>query len=209
MGFKKYLLDTIFPFSCLICKKEGSCLCADCRAILEVSRVHKKYSGAGLGDLYCALPCQNPFVRDLVRKFKYEPFVKELGKSFSSLMIEHLNLIDNKPDFTGFFLVPVPIKKKELKWRGYGQAEELAKELSVLMGIPVISDALIATEEEKSNEGQEITRAFSCPDRSQAEGRRLLLVNDVFAAGSVMEECAKELKMAGAEEIIGIAFARQ
>ena len=87
MRIKESILDTIFPSCCFICKKEGGYLCQDCKAVLEISPVHKRYSGTNISDLYFALPYQNYLIKELINKFKHEPFVKELGKSLSSLII--------------------------------------------------------------------------------------------------------------------------
>jgi competence protein ComFC len=145
MGLKESILDIIFPSFCFICKREGDYLCQDCRSVMEISGKHKIYSGENISDLYFALPYQNSLIKDLIKKFKYEPFVKELGKSLSSLIIEHLNLLDNKPDFTGFYLIPIPLEKKRLKWRGFNQAEEIGKDMAYFLKIPLIPDALIKT----------------------------------------------------------------
>ncbi|MCX6761107.1 MAG: phosphoribosyltransferase family protein, partial [Candidatus Nealsonbacteria bacterium] len=151
----------------------------------------------------------------LIKKFKYEPFVKELGKSLSSLIIEHFNLIDNKPDFTGFTLVPVPLEERRLKWRGFNQSEEIGKELADFLKINMTSDVLIKTKEtldqvnlDNQERKENIKNAFSCLALEKIKGKKILLVDDVFTTGSTMEEAASVLKEAGAEKIIGIAVAR-
>jgi len=215
MDFKDLILDVIFPPCCLICQREGSYLCQDCKSVLEISSSHKKYCGKNISDLYFALPYQNSLIKDLIKKFKYEPFVKELGKSLSSLIIEHFNLLDNKPNFTGFVLVPVPLEKRKLKWRGFNQAEEIAKELACFLKITLISDALIKTKEtldqvnlSDQERKENIKDAFSCQSPEKIKGRKVLLVDDIFTTGSTMEEAASALKEAGAEKIIGVAVAR-
>lgn len=215
MGLKELILDIVFPPSCFVCKREGDYLCQDCKAVLEISGVHKNYCGKNISDLYFALPYQNSLINDLIKKFKYEPFVKELGKSLSSLIIEHFNLLDNKPDFTGFVLVPVPLGKKKLKWRGFNQAEEIGKELADFLKIPLISDVLIKTKEtlnqvDLNNQEREenIKNSYSCRFQEKIKGKKILLIDDVFTTGSTMEEAARVLRESGAEKIIGITVAR-
>jgi len=215
MGIKELILDIIFPPSCFVCKKEGGYLCQDCKSVLDVSSSHEKYRGKNISDLYCALPYQNSLIKDLIKKFKYEPFVKELGKSLSSLMIEHFNLLDNKPDFTGFVLVPVPLGKRKLKWRGFNQAEEIGKELADSLKIPLISGALIKIKETQDQvdlhdqeRKENIKNSFLCQSPEKIKGKNILLVDDVFTTGSTMEESAGVLKESGAKKIIGIAVAR-
>jgi len=198
INLKNLILDIIFPSSCVICQTEGDYLCQDCKGTLEVLTSHKKYCGKNMDDLYFALPYQDSSIKNLIKKFKNEPFVKELGKSLASLIIDHFNLLDNKPDFSDFVLIPVPLEKRKLKWRGFNQAEEIGKELALSLKIPLISDALIRE-----------SGVFLCQKPEKIKGKKILLIDDFFVTGSTTEECSKILKEAGAEKIIGVVVARE
>ena len=217
--FINFILDLLFPKFCFNCQREGNYLCQDCRATLEISRFHLPYSTQNLKDLYFALPYQNPLVKNLIQKFKYEPFIKELAPTLSSLIIEHFQLLDNKPPFFGgghdFILIPVPLEKRKLKRRGFNQAEEIAKELSSSLEIPLFSDCLIKTrgtipQTDLSAEARKknIKGAFLVRNGILVKNKKILLVDDVYTTGSTMEEAARVLKEAGAKEIIGLAVAR-
>jgi len=52
-------------------------------------------------------------IENLIRKFKYQPFVKELAKFLSFIIIEHLQLPDNKPGFADFVIIPIPVEKRK------------------------------------------------------------------------------------------------
>ncbi len=195
---KKSILDVFFPSFCLVCQKEGDYLCPDCKGVLEVLSVHERCQRENIDDLYFALPCQNPLIKNLIKKFKSEPFIKELGKTLSSLIIDHFNLLDNKPDFFDFILVPVPLEKRKLRWRGFNQSEEIAKELAVSLKIPLISDVLMKEKD-----------AFFCQNQEKIKEKKILLIDDFLITGSTMKECAKALKESGAKEIIGIVVARK
>lgn len=250
---KSFILDLFFPKFCLGCQKEGNYLCQDCLATLEISQFRQKYSTKNLTDLYFALPYQNPLIKNLIQRFKYEPFIKELAKPLSSLIINHFQLLDKKPDFfypirdrgssnganfilipvpldynpptthtpppaipqSEFVLIPVPLDKKRLRWRGFNQAEELAKGISKFLNIEILNNILIKTKEtlpqvELSDEERKenIKGAFACQNQEKIKGRKILLVDDIYTTGSTMEECARVLKKAGAKEIIGIVVAR-
>lgn len=212
---KNFILDILFPRHCLNCGREGSYLCQDCLACLEISGWHKIHSIKDLEDLYFALPYQNPLVKNLIQNFKYEPFVKDLSKTLASLIITHFQLMDNKPDFFEFLLIPVPLDKKRLKYRGFNQAQEVAQHLSKFFKIPLLKDVLIkikgtipqvelSDEERKKN----IKGVFLVKNKEKIKRKKLLLVDDVYTTGSTMEECARVLKESGAKEIIGIVIAR-
>lgn len=224
-------LDTLFPKSCLSCGREKEYLCADCIALLEISGFHERYKTRKLADLYFPLSYQKILAKNLIQKFKYEPFIKELAETFCSLIISHFAMLDNQRDFSDFCLVPVPLFKKRLKWRGFNQAEEIAKELSFNLNIPVYGDVLfkiketatqadLGDKERKENvknaficENTEKIRTFRsaqepCFSAGKIKGKKILLVDDVYTTGSTMEEAGRALKNAGCKEIVGVVIAR-
>ena len=144
---KKILLQLLFPRFCFGCQKEGNYLCEDCRSTLEVLESHRPYPQKYLQDLYWATPYRDALIKKLIRSFKYEPFIKELSKPLSFLIINHFQLIEKQPAFTNFVVVPVPLHKKRLKWRGFNQTEELARELSKFLEAPLISNCLVKIKE--------------------------------------------------------------
>lgn len=217
---KNFIINILFPKFCFFCNREGEYLCEDCMATLEISGFHKKHFTQNLQDLYFAINYQNPLIKNLIKKFKYEPFVKELAKTFSSLIIAHFKLMEKPPPFfdggTEFLLIPVPLEKRKLRWRGFNQAREISKELSQFLKIPlIVDDVLIKIKEtppqvELSNEERKesVKGVFSCQNPEKIQGRKIILVDDVYTTGSTMEECAKVLKESGAKGIVGIAVAR-
>jgi ComF family protein len=212
---KHFILDLLFPQFCLNCGREGSYLCQDCQALLEISGHHQIYQTTNLKDLYFPLPYQNPLIKNLIEKFKYQPFVKELGKILSSLIITHFQLLDNQPDFSNFILIPLPLDKKRQRWRGFNQSEEIGKELSKFFKIPLISDCLVKIKETlpqveltDKERRENIKNAFLAKNQELVKNKKILLVDDVYTTGSTMEEAARVLKKAGAKEIIGIVIAR-
>ncbi len=227
VSLKDFFSELLFPKFCFGCRREKEYLCQDCKSVLEISGLHQNYSTQNLKDLYFSADYGNPLIKKLIHKFKYEPFIKELAKSLSSLIIEHFQLLDNKPDFfspfqgqgfsywADFTLIPVPLGRKRLKWRGFNQAQEIGKELPNFFSIPLAPDCLIKTREtlpqlELSDEERKenIKNVFLVKNKELIKQKRVLLVDDVYTTGSTMEEAAKVLKENGAKEITGIVVAR-
>ncbi len=213
--FTNFILDLLFPKFCLNCQKEGDYLCEDCQATLEISGFHQRYPTSRLTDLYFALNYQKPLIQNIIKLFKYEPFVKDLSKILSSLIIYHFQLLDNKPNFSDYVLIPLPLGKNRLKWRGFNQAEEIGKELSKFLKIPLLNNVLIKIKEtlpqvELVGEARKenIKGVFLSNNENLIKNRKILLIDDVYTTGATMEEAAQVLKTAKAKEIIGIVVAR-
>ncbi|HDZ54770.1 MAG TPA: ComF family protein [Candidatus Nealsonbacteria bacterium] len=227
---KKSVLDLFFPKFCFSCREEGSYLCQDCLSTLEIleyqyclckkplrlvlagkcrSCYYKKLNG-----LYFALPYQNQLLRKLIHKFKYEPYVKELAELLSSLIISHFKLSNKPPRFgLDWVFIPIPLSIKREKKRGFNQAKEIAKELSKKLNLPLADDILLKIKEtfpqvelEEEARIENIKESFAASRK--LNGKKILLIDDVYTTGATMEECAKTLKVAGAKEIWGVVVAR-
>lgn len=230
---KEFILDLFFPKFCLNCSKEGSYLCQDCFSLIDI--LEKQYCpfcvqprividgetcnhcrrSKHLSGLYCAASYNNFIIKKLINQFKYEPYIKELAKPLTSLIIAHLIYLNKLSNFNDFLLIPVPLYKKKLKQRGFNQTEEIAKELLKNLKIPFFNNALIKTKQtpaqvelKKEEREENIKGVFICQKPEIVQGRKILLVDDIFTTGSTMEECNRVLKDAGAKEIWGIVVAR-
>ena len=213
---KRFLFNLLFPKICLGCGREEEYLCQDCKAVLEISGIHQKYKTNYLSDLYFAIDYKKPLIKKMIQYFKCEPFIKELAKPISSLIIDHFQLLDNKPDFSNFILIPIPLEKRALKWRGFNQAEELAREISRFLNLGVSSDVLIKirrtppqVELKPAERKENVKNVFSVKNEGKIKGKRILLIDDVYTTGSTMEEAARVLKKSGTSEIVGLAVARE
>jgi len=228
---RDFLLDLLFPKFCFGCQKEGVYLCDDCAAGLEVSEYQyclcqkplriirggkcQRCSFKKLNGLYFSVSYQNTLVQALIKNFKYKPFIKELAGPLAALVISHFQLLDRRPDFSGFILVPIPLTKKRFRQRGFNQAEELAKELAASLNIRLSTEVLIKIKEslaqaELTNKDREknIKDVFACKNPVLVQKRKVLLADDVYTTGATMEEAAAVLKEAGASEVWGITVAR-
>lgn len=230
---KNFLLELFFPQFCLNCGREESWLCQDCQAILEIEswsfcpvclkrtldfKVHKNCcQKTNLTGLFWALSYQNSLVKNLIQKFKYQPFVKELSKPLSYFIISHLFLIEFLPknNLRDYILIPVPLDKRRLRWRGFNQAEEIARELSKTLEIPLILNLLSKikrtrpqTELTEKERKESLKGAFLVKNENEVKGKKIFLIDDVYTTGATLEECAKVLKEAGAKEVWAIVVAR-
>ena len=234
-----FILDTLFPKFCLGCQREGSYLCEDCWALLDIAEHNyclcekspvrlpagqksgkcNRCSDKRLAGLYFALPYKEKHLtKKLIYQFKYQPYLKDLAKTLSAILIEHFIKTQKNTDeiWENGILIPVPIHKNKLKIRGYNQSEELAKELAKVLQIPVILNNLVKirhtqSQMELSKEERErnLKDAFEIKNPAELAGKKIFLVDDVYTSGSTMAECAGVLRKAGAKTVWGICIARE
>lgn len=179
-------LRIFFPKTCISCRKEDTHLCEDCVSLIPINTwLYPPKQPSNLDGLFCATPYQNRLIKTVIEKYKNPPFLKDLSLQLSYIIISHLSYVYNAVNMEDFHIVAVPLNKKKLKWRGFNQSEEIAKELSKSLNIP-----------------------FNTVDDSM-ENKNILLVDDIYETGNTMETVAVALKEAGANTIWGVVVARR
>jgi ComF family protein len=120
-----------------------------------------------------------------------------------------------RPELAGFdAVVPVPLHPRRERERGYNQAEILAREVAAASGLPLLGllerrrGAAPSWGLGRAARRAELSGAFAVRAGANAAGRRLLLVDDVCASATTLEECALALRRAGAEDVAACVFAR-
>ena len=108
-------------------------------------------------------------------------------------------------------LVPVPLSRRRVNERGYNQAELIAKPLAEFIGIEYRDDILKRNKNTRHQAGlrnyermTNVKGAFSASE--DADGKSVIIFDDIYTTGSTIEECAKTLKQMGAGKIIGLTF---
>lgn len=234
--FLHALLDTIIPPLCHICHSfipDAGILhiCPDCRGRLpHISSPLCTLCGIpfnGIGeDHHCGVCSIQPphfdsarahflydgHVRDLIHTFKYNRRTY-LRKALALLTLDGIGelLTDKQLDL----IVPVPLHRSRLRQRGFNQAVLLGRVLAHNLTLPMAPDALVrirATEPQielsAAARRENVKGAFAINRPDCVVGKRILLLDDVMTTGSTMNECAKELKKAGAAEVMAVTVAR-
>lgn len=112
-------------------------------------------------------------------------------------------------------LMPVPLHVTRLRWRGFNQAQLLARPLAETAGVPLDAFSLLRVrptrpqvELNEAERRHNVARAFVVSRPRQVEGRRILLVDDVYTTGATVQECSRALLHAGAESVDVLVLAR-
>ena len=168
-----------------------------------------------------ALGAYGGVLLDAIHLFKYHHRAY-LSTTLSDLLAggEYSDGKSDDSDYKKFdILVPVPLHKWRLYERGYNQALLLCRGLSMSWGIPINYKDLIRsrwTEPQIKLSPKEriknVSGAFEVSKRGISDGafdgKRILLVDDVYTTGATASECARILKGAGARYVGVLTLAR-
>lgn len=146
--------------------------------------------------------------QDLIHALKYY-HRPEIGEQLGVELGQKLRMLPHLRDVAG--LVPVPIHPTRRRQRGYNQAEEIAKGLSVVLEVPIFEDALVRTKFKGSQTKlnhlermQNVADSFGIGVGDFA-GQHLLLVDDVVTTGATLDFCGNLLVERHAGCRVGIA----
>lgn len=101
-------------------------------------------------------------------------------------------------------IVPAPMHKRDVRRRGFNQAELIAKELGAQLNIPVSTNALTKPritapqkDLDKPSRAVNLRNAFAAGSES-VKGKRILLVDDICTTGATLRELTDVLNKNGA-----------
>jgi ComF family protein len=205
------VFDKIEPPYCKRCGRwfdpaaKGGPLCVECREsppAFELARAFGRHTES---------------LRQAVLNYKFAG-ARRLAKPLADRLVGVLEAVVARGELAEDAveaLVPVPLHEKRRKWRGFDQAERLAREMGALTGVRLLARALVrqrdtAPQVELTAEqrAQNVRGAFAVVKPWLVRGRELLLVDDVFTTGATMNECARALRDAGATAVYAVTVTR-
>jgi ComF family protein len=217
MSLKSWLLDLLFPIECLGCRREGEWLCANCLRRLQFNGQDQAAAlhFLNLDKIFIAGDYDDPLLAAALKKFKYN-FIAALGQPLSRFLIifwqGQLALPDNlKLDHP--LILPIPLSKKRLRWRGFNQAAILAQEVAAAFNYSLDEHLQRNRTSRPQASLNEAERAINIKNSfvwtgANLQGRDLILVDDVVTTGATLDEAARILKAAGAGKIYGLVVAK-
>lgn len=151
------------------------------------------------------------YERGILMDYKYRG-KSYIGRKLGDVLYDRISLEEEVFDL----IVPVPMHRKKQARRGYNQAQVMAARLARRMEIPCASRLLERTCQTLPMKGlgaferrQNLEGAFQISRQNQYEiqGKKILLVDDIYTTGSTLDACSRVLRQAGADRICGLTFA--
>lgn len=214
----EYLLSAIFPERCIFCNAVIEPLQRACRTCRESIHVIKpptcSYCGCSLEECHCQK--HRHYYDEVIAPFYYKDAVRQgvlrlkiwddphALAYFSTQMCAALHR--QYPDELPFDVVCyMPMTKTARYQRGYNQSRLLASEIAKTLQIP-LCHSLIKLYDTVSQKGlkmwQRRGNMLGVFDVCEpVGGLHVLLVDDVLTTGASADECAKMLKIYGAETV--------
>jgi competence protein ComFC len=222
-----FIADLVFPIYCLSCSMEGTFLCENCS--IKLPRVEnqlciacQKPSPFGKTHTECAsrnkidgiisaLPYSDPKIAKIIETFKYQ-FISDLAPKLSQILVNQIKDSNLGGYFSDFTIVPVPLHRRRLGWRGFNQAELIAQALAADLKIPIATElvkrsrfTVPQTKLKREQRAENIRDAFETTGNSTQQ--KYLLVDDVITTGSTLNEIARILKKSGSPEVWAVTVA--
>ncbi len=214
-SFLTRLFDTVSPRTCAACGRrltvDQTFLCTRCYHDIPLTHLEDH-------------PYDNPMARLFWGKI---PIERAAAYFYFYPHSEHGNIIYDmkyrgRPEIAqllgamaarrfaekGFFdgidaIIPLPVTRRRFWQRGYNQSVEIARGISSVTGMPILTDAVRRTKftvSQTTMHGEDRQRnvegAFLLKDQQRLAGLHVLLVDDIITSSATTLSCGRELAKA-------------
>jgi len=213
------IIEFIAPDECIVCQKEGICLCTDCaQTALEYKKPACLFCNELNPDGRVCRRCRSK--NDIYKSsiaYRYGGASKELinlmkyqgRRSVARYLASKLPAIETNAKT---IITYVPSDGASRRKRGFDQAELIAKHYAKSMG-DRHSTLLARREHERQVGKSRKSRIENVKDNfvalSGIPNAEVVLIDDVVTTGATVSECAKVLKRAGAKRVEVLAVAKK
>ena len=144
-------------------------------------------------------------LRAIVHALKYDGR-RSLAKPLAALLLQHGAEVLRGADV----VVPVPLHRSRKRARGFNQAAELARHLSLRTAhlLRRVRATPSQTDLPAAQRHANVREAFALRRGTRTDGCVIVLIDDVSTTGATLDACAKVLREGGAREVRALTVAR-
>lgn len=204
-----FILDLIFPKTCVDCGQEGHYFCLDKFASEPLVEYFSSKKGWYLNGIIAGASYQNKVVQDAIKLMKYRS-ISEIAGSLGALLGKQ---VERFLGGDGIF-VPVPLARSRQLERGFNQAQLIAYSLAAdnrrfVNALVRLARKTPQVELARPERRANVRGVFGpTGDVAKVKDKTVFVVDDVATTGATLNECAKVLKKAGAKKVFGLVVAR-
>lgn len=201
------ILDLLFPKACLECGTGNKYICEDCLNKMRKGRVY-------FTDNIFSIWNYHGVIRKAIIKLKYN-YALDIASELAEVAFNNLDLPVNI-NFDNAVLVPIPLHKRRENWRGFNQAEEVGKLLSMRTKTKfehnLLSRVLASKPQvklDKKTRLRNISGKFTVNNEiaKNIDYKKLIIVfDDVVSTRATLKEAIKVLKKTGFKKVYGLAL---
>ena len=210
------LIKTLYPLHCRVCNillHDQQVFCKQCSLLISpVVSLTLPLKGKQLLKVFAAGVYKEP-LRSLVlakRSTDLHAF-KQLGE----LIINKVSQQQLQTDY----LIPIPLHWTRYAYRGYNQAEEIAKHISLKLSIPLfhnlkrIKRTPFQSLQPNKNRQKNVKNVFSLVDSKKSagislRGKHIMLVDDLCTTGATLQSAANCINVRKPASISAIVACR-
>ncbi len=197
------LLDFLYPKKCLGCGKNGKYFCDEC---LKTVKLNDQVALNGT-----SLFRYEGIIKQAILALKYQ-FLRnietELGELIDRGIVEEelKEFLELKP-----LVQPIPLHWRRKNWRGFNQAEVIAKVLAKKFNLKLV-DCLERVKQTKPQADlkrkERLANVENIFKVKVKPSGAVLIVDDVWTTGATMNEAIKTLQKGGVKKVWGLTLAR-
>jgi ComF family protein len=198
-------LDLLYPPRCAGCGRLDSIWCPACAGRFDALPGPLRLVAPASLDGAWSGRAHDGLARDAVHALKYEacrPMADVLAGPMATAWAAAGWAADG--------LVPVPLHPTRQQERGYNQAQWLAEALAARIELECLAAGLARTRSTPHQVGAtaadrraNIEGAFA-PAGDALQGRRVVLIDDVFTTGATLDACAQAARAGGAVAVFSL-----
>ncbi len=235
MNFLEKALNFIFSPICGICgRMTGTYLCKECQIKIENEPVflnktddyticcYTKWenitnninnSNTKYFSTHTYLFSYTTPIREKILQYKFKEQAY-LYNMFSEFFVKNEKLCGFLKKYD--IIIPVPMSKKKVRKRGYNQSELIAKQIAKnIPNLKLESHILLKTKENKTQSSlnkkqrqENVKDVYKLQNAEKIKEKNIILFDDIYTTGATVNECARVLKLGGANKIAVLTIAK-